>query len=853
MLSYSMQTSSFSHYPKTLCTRTAFKKWFHQSASAEAYPQKPGRSKLANIEPTELAPRQRAPSVSRFTREDVPHTGRTPVQRSHDAPYTRSHDARSPRDARTFRDKERPQNGRGGYVARGRGTGRGSGRTFGVGRPSFSDGRQSFGNVRREGDARPPQQLERDREQGPGSSRWDGPGLKRADGSHGSGAGEKTWSRPPRHSSDSHSGPHAQPNHGPSSYSSSRYEENSHSSGPHDAQNAPVPRPRPRSTPEEAPLADEFYHPSSPVSTALRTETRAIQEKTAETTPSEAFGAQFTSPPLLPGLLASLQELLGPSARPTPIQALSLKYLLENPDLSSQGEIVDSAPGWRQFLLASETGSGKSIAYLLPMLQHLKLSEASTPADRQQTQRRAYNPRGLILAPTHELARQLSGFAKSLLHHAKLRVMCASQANEKSTVKKRDSTASQMALRFAETAGGEGGEFKVGKTGWPVDLVVGTPMKLLEMVRGRGWDRREMTPEEEEREMSEREEGEEEHQRKARRGRDKMLGFGKWRSRPELGLAGVEWVVVDEADVLFDPDFQETTRTLLADIAAARGMHIPITPLPALSAPSFPSSLSHPPSTHTAPTPAFATPSTPTTPIQYPFHLLLTSATIPKSLNTYLSTYHPALTRLASPLLHHLPKGLQTEYVNWTGGNKFADIERRIRRVWAEDASAGAYTGGGGGLSKVLVFCNRSSKVVEFSAYLEERGIKNVAMTSRSEHRGRGSNRHLDGFLRTRNTDTLPRPSPTANTDPKTHPHVMITTSLLSRGLDFAPSIKHVFIVDEPRNMVDFLHRAGRSGRAGERGRVVVFGKMRGRGSEAGRAVRKRVGGVVAGGERARL
>ncbi len=32
--------------------------------------------------------------------------------------------------------------------------------------------------------------------------------------------------------------------------------------------------------------------------------------------------------------------------------------------------------------------------------------------------------------------------------------------------------------------------------------------------------------------------------------------------------------------------------------------------------------------------------------------------------------------------------------------------------------------------------------------------------------------------------------------------------------------------------MVDFLHRAGRSGRAGESGKVVVFGKMKGRGSE---------------------
>ena len=36
----------------------------------------------------------------------------------------------------------------------------------------------------------------------------------------------------------------------------------------------------------------------------------------------------------------------------------------------------------------------------------------------------------------------------------------------------------------------------------------------------------------------------------------------------------------------------------------------------------------------------------------------------------------------------------------------------------------------------------------------------------------------------------------------------MITTSLLARGLDFSSLIKHIFIVNEPRNMIDFLRRA---------------------------------------------
>ncbi|KAF8172503.1 P-loop containing nucleoside triphosphate hydrolase protein, partial [Pholiota molesta] len=566
----------------------------------------------------------------------------------------------------------------------------------------------------------------------------------------------------------------------------------------------------------------------------------------------------------LPGFVSALEEIFGPHAQPTPIQSLSIAHCLPS-------KPVAGAPGWKQFLLASETGSGKSIAYLLPLLQGVKSAElakqaagpaadaAPVPAHLQ----RALNPRGLVLAPTHELARQLAGFAKALLYEVKLRVLCASRANERSTTRRADaSSAAQMAAQFAtEPTHAEDGVGGGRREVHPVGVVVGTPMKLLEMVRGRGWDRIEEEEAERAREEEDEDDVDEEGRPrvKPRRGRDKMVHYGTWRAKPELGLANVEWVVVDEADVLFDPDFQETTRTLLADISAARGHVLPppasIPVPPTLGQPSSPTTLSNPlPAPTTPSSSASASISTSNnTPIDYPFNLILTSATIPKSLNAYLSTYHPSLVRLASPQLHRLPRTLQTEYVGWTGGNKFADVARRIKRVWAEDAASGHASGGvrGAELSKVLMFCNRSAKVEEFAAYLETQGVKSVALTSRSEARGRGSNRHLDGFLRTRNSSsssvrpvTALTPTSTTPADPKAHPHVLITTSLLSRGLDFAPDIRHVFIVDEPRNTVDFLHRAGRTGRAGQWGKVVIFGKLKGRGSQRTKEVRKRIQGL---------
>ncbi|PPR04152.1 hypothetical protein CVT24_010712, partial [Panaeolus cyanescens] len=588
----------------------------------------------------------------------------------------------------------------------------------------------------------------------------------------------------------------------------------------------------------EPSTSSEFYKPTS-----LASRVSDVKGKSKDTTFSELekdtrLPTKFTSPPLLPAFVDSLKEALGNDAKPTPIQSLSIKWLLDNRASDTQ---------YKQFLLAAETGSGKSIAYLLPVLQHLKEAEmvgATSTAPSQNAKKgpaRAYNPRALVLAPTHELSRQLSGFAKALLHHAKLRVVCASQANTKS-VRGKDARASQMASDLEAFENGVPGDMGAEKKQFPVDVMIGTPMKVLEMVRGRGWDRKmagtnALKEGEEEGEMELEALEEEEPDHKLRRGRDQLVGYGSWRSKPELGLANIEWVVVDEADVLLDPDFQESTRTLLADIAAARGRPVPDSPTNPFSGSTPFKTL--PPSLGDS------------QPLNYPFNLLLTSATIPTSLHKYLESHHPSLIRLASPRLHQLPKKLSTEYVSWTGGNKFADIEKRLRKVWADDAISGTVDR----LSKVVVFCNKSAKVVELSSYLEERGVKVLPMTSASEHRGRGSNKHLAGFLKTKDDVAAAANGVVANdygqvkldtmkaaASLKATPHVLITTSLLSRGLDFSPDVKHVFIVDEPRNMVDFLHRAGRSGRAGREGRVVIFGKGKGRGSEGAREVRRRVG-----------
>ncbi|KAF9219551.1 P-loop containing nucleoside triphosphate hydrolase protein, partial [Gyrodon lividus] len=548
----------------------------------------------------------------------------------------------------------------------------------------------------------------------------------------------------------------------------------------------------------------------------------------ASSSHTDALPSDFTSPPLLPGLLRSLRETLGENATPTAIQALSLKHLFKQPESETK---------WKEYLLASETGSGKSIAYLLPLLQDLKRTELQGSPSPRTSLSRSLNPRALILAPTHELSRQLAGFAKKLSHVIKLRVMCASRANTQSNTRN-SGTASKMKVTMKDISdNGESGEMTIssgGRSSHEADLLVGTPMKLLELERGRGWNWEQRARERASRISAKSAEDPETTQEQA----DSSRKF--WVDEPEMSLENIEWVIVDEADVLFDPDFEESTRKLLADIASARGQPVPVLPASLLS-----------PLQDTRPTPDSPQP------ISYPFNFLLTSATIPNSLSDYLSSYHPTLTRLASPKLHHLPSTLRTEHAKWTGGNKDADIERRIRRVWAEDALAHAKSAlpgtGPVKLSKTIVFCNKRSKVEQLSAFLGSRGISCVALTGDATSRKRGNNHHLDGFLKSTDPSSTTlasqagaRAPKAGSSNPAVTPHVLITTSLLSRGLDFSPDIKHVFIVDEPRNMIDFLHRAGRAGRAGEAGNVVVFGRAEGRGSGRTDNMRKRVRALVA-------
>ena len=105
---------------------------------------------------------------------------------------------------------------------------------------------------------------------------------------------------------------------------------------------------------------------------------------------------------LRPDVIQALNQLK--LTKPTAIQALAIPEIVQG----------------RNVLMAAETGTGKTLAYLAPIVSRMRMEEQEWRYERQPNR-----PRALILTPSKELAGQVMQVAKSLSHMAKFRVEAA--------------------------------------------------------------------------------------------------------------------------------------------------------------------------------------------------------------------------------------------------------------------------------------------------------------------------------------------------------------------------------------------------------------------------------------------
>ncbi|KAK0279486.1 RNA helicase [Friedmanniomyces endolithicus] len=239
--------------------------------------------------------------------------------------------------------------------------------------------------------------------------------------------------------------------------------------------------------------------------------------------------------------------------------------------------------------------------------------------------------------------------------------------------------------------------------------------------------------------------------------------------------------------------------------------------------------------------------------------LILCSATIPRSLDTYLQKRFPAVKRLVTPNLHAIPRRVQLSVVEienlpFQGNRDLACAQTiyDIGKEGSEEVEDGEREAGKE--KKIVVFVNEREKASELTAFLRGKGIDAMALSRDSEERGQtevlaeftgagisATARRLQQHRLSTSSSHSEKPapmtglqrllappsSPSTPTPARSLPgvKVLVTTDLGSRGIDTI-LVRHVVLYDVPHTSIDFIHRLGRVGRMGRRGRgVVLVGK----------------------------
>lgn len=174
---------------------------------------------------------------------------------------------------------------------------------------------------------------------------------------------------------------------------------------------------------------------------------------------------------------------------------------------------------------------------------------------------------------------------------------------------------------------------------------------------------------------------------------------------------------------------------------------------------------------------------------EHPIPVMMVTATFPQTLNQATKDM-PDLIRLTTPTLHSIPTRIHQDFMrlnqSTTKANLLLETIRRISTT-----------------KRVLVFCNTHESALEVYDGLVLKNIPSVILSSRIEQKELDLN--LKAFTAT--TDSM---------------LIAVSTDISSRGID-TTQVGHVIIHDFPHTVIDYMHRAGRTGRFGREGRVTSF------------------------------
>ncbi|ONH71287.1 ATP-dependent RNA helicase MRH4, mitochondrial [Pichia kudriavzevii] len=185
--------------------------------------------------------------------------------------------------------------------------------------------------------------------------------------------------------------------------------------------------------------------------------------------------------------------------------------------------------------------------------------------------------------------------------------------------------------------------------------------------------------------------------------------------------------------------------------------------------------------------------------------LVFASATYPARFNKTINHLYPTITTISTPQLHKLPKSIEFRVVNASvapyKGSKMKALAQALYAIYCDGTEEGYQ-------KRVLIFVNKKDDCEKVSNKLQEYG-HDVTFIS-SEDTPDARREKVAPFIST--------PTPSEERQLK----VLVCTDLLSRGLNFK-GVRNVILLDVPANSADLVHRAGRTGRMNQGGRVFLI------------------------------
>ena len=178
-----------------------------------------------------------------------------------------------------------------------------------------------------------------------------------------------------------------------------------------------------------------------------------------------------------------------------------------------------------------------------------------------------------------------------------------------------------------------------------------------------------------------------------------------------------------------------------------------------------------------------------------PGQVVLVAATLTRPVTRLLETMFPGAERVATSSLHRAVPNAKHAFIEVpTGEDKLA---LALRVLTSGDVR-------GSPRSRTLIFCNTVASCRAVEHTLREARVPTVCYHGAMPAEERAQS--IEAFRAVGEAGGGP---------------VLVATDLAARGLDFECAVDHVVNFDFPLNSVDYLHRSGRTARAGARGRVT--------------------------------